>query len=90
MALDYWRKGKKVLRTQRLQVGNLCSGHKFGQYMVACTLEARSQAAKSLKHEGQWYVGSFLDVFVKSYKSNELRLEPERLHTEMGGNTALL
>lgn len=51
MALDYWRKERKILRTQQLQVGNLVAlimhGHIFGQYMAHCTLEARSEAART-------------------------------------------
>lgn len=36
------------------------------------------------------FMSSVIAVFVRPYESDELRLEPERLHTDMGRNTALL
>lgn len=64
------------------------------QWQLISSIHARWKPDLKLLEPGELglivFMNSFIAVFVMAYESDELRLEPERLHTDMGRNTTLL
>lgn len=71
-----------------MQVPSLCSGK------LIWSIHALWKPDLKLLEPGELGVmvsmSSFTAVFVSLFESDELRQEPERLHADMGRNTALL
>lgn len=72
----------------------MIAGSLIMQWQLIWSIYARWKPDLKLLEPGELglmvFMSSFIAVFVRAYESDELRLEPERLHTDIGRNTALL